>query len=612
MHSPRPWLSWVLLSGVLLVVDRVASGQGADVPAPGTPATPAGATVAAPPRALPPIAATALPLPNASAFSPLVSNPPSSPGPGVNHELLNRLDQAEAEIRALRARLSKPSAVPAGPSGVVPAGYAASLPPVSGISPGAAVPTLARDLSAEDPPTTAAALEAGYRERLDAAAGSAELASPGPTLHVVGTDNKFELHWNHGLEAVTKHKDFRIHVGGRSQYDATFFSADEQVQTGIGGFGRLQDSVNPRRGRLRIDGTLWEVIDFVAEYDFVNDFATPVTIDGVVPFPAVTEMHVTLTKLPVVGNLRVGNMKDPISFEHLTSSRWLNFLERSPGFDAFYGRFTNGFVPGAMLFNWNESERMTGWVGVFKNGSNPAGFGVGDGEWNFETRLTGLPIYEAEGRRLVHLGGSFSYRDPDNGRVRFVSRGNIRSGPPGPLNPVYADTLPIAATGQQILNAEFFSVLGPLTLQSEYSASFLNNAVYPVPPAAGTPRGTVFFQQTYVEALWFLTGEHRGYLKRLGQPDRVIPFENFFLVRGPHGALSGRGAWQVGVRYSYLDLSNSGIEGGILHGITAGLNWFLNPNLKFQWNYDWTRRDAFLNTSDGDIHGFGMRMAMDF
>ena len=54
----------------------------------------------------------------------------------------------------------------------------------------------------------------------------------------------------------------------------------------------------------------------------------------------------------------------------------------------------------------------------------------------------------------------------------------------------------------------------------------------------------------------------------------------------------GRGAWEIAARYSYVDLnSGSGadrIQGGIMDGVTVGLNWYLNTNLtvNFDWVYD--------------------------
>jgi phosphate-selective porin len=45
------------------------------------------------------------------------------------------------------------------------------------------------------------------------------------------------------------------------------------------------------------------------------------------------------------------------------------------------------------------------------------------------------------------------------------------------------------------------------------------------------------------------------------------------------------------------------------------VNWFWNPNAKWQFNYVLTVRDAPAavgNAGDGTIHGVGMRFAHDF
>jgi len=68
----------------------------------------------------------------------------------------------------------------------------------------------------------------------------------------------------------------------------------------------------------------------------------------------------------------------------------------------------------------------------------------------------------------------------------------------------------------------------------------------------------------------------------------------------------------VGARYSYLDLNSSGIQGGMLHAMTLGVNWFLNPNAKLQLNYDYTFRESASGFSNGDIQALGLRLAMDF
>jgi len=82
----------------------------------------------------------------------------------------------------------------------------------------------------------------------------------------------------------------------------------------------------------------------------------------------------------------------------------------------------------------------------------------------------------------------------------------------------------------------------------------------------------------YIQTSYFLTGEHRKYKPSAGSFSRVKPKENFSFG-------GGLGAWEVGLRYSGLDLDDGSISGGELDTITAGLNWHLNPNTRIMWNY---------------------------
>ena len=42
---------------------------------------------------------------------------------------------------------------------------------------------------------------------------------------------------------------------------------------------------------------------------------------------------------------------------------------------------------------------------------------------------------------------------------------------------------------------------------------------------------------------------------------------------------------ELAVRYSGLDLSDAGILGGEVNGLTVGLNWYLNPNARTMLNF---------------------------
>jgi phosphate-selective porin OprO/OprP len=326
-----------------------------------------------------------------------------------------------------------------------------------------------------------------------------------------------------------------------------------------------------------------------------------------VAIPAVTDLWLNFGHLPVVGNFKIGSFKPFIGLEHLTSSRYLDFLERSFNQDAFWGPFNNGFAPGFGVFDTALEERATWGVGAFATADNIFGYGTGH-EYEYVGRVTLLPYYEQEGRYLVHLGLAGAIISPDGQNVRIRARDNIRSGPPGPLNPVLADTKTGNADEQNLAAAEFLTIWGPFEMQAEYCASFFQSAVF-----GGLPRGTVFSQGGYVQALYFLTGENRPYDVKKGAPDRIIPNENFFRVRGADGcAIHNWGAWQLAARYDALDLNDSGVNGGILNAGTFGVNWFLNPNAKLQFNYNFTHRSAVGTVASGTINGFGMRMAMDF
>ncbi|MFN9717087.1 MAG: OprO/OprP family phosphate-selective porin [Planctomycetota bacterium] len=412
--------------------------------------------------------------------------------------------------------------------------------------------------------------------------------------------------WNHGFEAATKDKRFRFHLGGRVQFDTVFLEEDPAFYAGTGPGGATitdQDAFYFRRARLRADGTMYETIDWCVEFDFVNSInddpgaPAPGNVPSernIIGIPAPTDLWLTFREVPLVGNVRVGNCKEPIGLEHLHGSRYLDFLERSFNQDLFYGSFNSGFAPGVLFFdNWSE-EHGTWSTGFFKNTSNVFAYGLGDGEYAWTSRVSYLAWYEDDGRYLAHVGLSGSLRDPNNGTQRYRTRGSLRNGPGG-LNPLLADTGTFVSSQTDILNFETALQFDSLMVEAEYCITQDHD----------TPSGDVSMCGWYAQALYFLTSEHREYERKTGVFGRVIPHQNF----GECGSL---GAWQAGARYSRANLIDGSIDGGELEDMTLGLNWFLNPNLKIQNNYIYTIRDAQLGPGSNNSYGYGMRLAWDF
>ena len=77
--------------------------------------------------------------------------------------------------------------------------------------------------------------------------------------------------------------------------------------------------------------------------------------------------------------------------------------------------------------------------------------------------------------------------------------------------------------------------------------------------------------------------------------------------------LLGRGAWEVAARWSYLNLNDGPVQGGVQTGFVAGLNWFLSPNTRIEFNYtDDNRSSLRRGQISGDVQGFGTRVYIQF
>ncbi len=111
------------------------------------------------------------------------------------------------------------------------------------------------------------------------------------------------------------------------------------------------------------------------------------------------------------------------------------------------------------------------------------------------------------------------------------------------------------------------------------------------------------FDGYYVQASYFLTGEHRSYSKSSGIFGSVKPNRNFSLD-------GGLGAWELALRLSELDLDDGPIYGGREQNISVGVNWYLNPVMRIMFNY--INADIDHALYGGDINIFQTRFQFQF
>lgn len=413
---------------------------------------------------------------------------------------------------------------------------------------------------------------------------------------------------NDGLFFTSNDGNFKNHIGAVVQWDYVGMGPASNVIPPSR--YALQDSVTARRLRLRGEGTMYQHFDYVFECDFAlaiqnydsfnpgNSFSG---LQGTVVHGGSglqggntggvfqpTTIFLTAKDVPVLGNVRIGNQQSWFSMEHIESARFLDFMERAPIMDAFSGANNNGYAPGVSVFN-NTPDKSAGLqMGFYKNNVYDGGFAFDLGNaWTYGGRAIWTPYYdeESKGRYLVHTGIGSEYRtfnrslNPQNDEtnIRIRSRGDLRNAS-STLDPNYADTGNFFATSQVLLDPELVVQLGPLLLRTEYCASWLQGA-RPFQGSAISLGDNVFMYGGYAEALYFLTGENRDYNRVSGVFNRVIPKNNANFTEGKYGA------WQVGARYDWLNLNSPGINGGKSQNVTFGINWFLNPNLRFQANY---------------------------
>lgn len=376
----------------------------------------------------------------------------------------------------------------------------------------------------------------------------------------------FNVYWNNGMKVESSDGAFKFKFGGRIQNDWAAFFEDDGIKDSI---GTSANGTEFRRVRLFSSGQIYHNIKYKLQFDFAGGNAN------------LKDAYIKITKIPVIGFIQIGHFKEPIGFEELTSSKYLTFMERS---------LTAADVPsrntGFMIGNSTSGKRLSFRLGVFKDAD---AFGNAKGlqdKYNVTMRVFGLPIYNADNHKVLHLGAAYSYRNPQLNEYELAVR------PEAYLSNKYLSTgLITDATNNQLIQAEAAFIAGPFSLKSE----LIHSRITRDNPANADFNHTAF----YGMASYFLTGESKKYLTT-GEYSRIKPKKNF-------DGKGGAGAWEIALRFSAMNLNKKDIVGGNLGNITFALNWYLNPSTRIMTNY------IYSDLKDvGKAHIVQMRFQVDF
>lgn len=323
----------------------------------------------------------------------------------------------------------------------------------------------------------------------------------------------------------------------------------------------------------------------------------------------------------------IGNHKRPYGLDHLNSSRHNVFLERPFVIESFnqdarrLGISSKGHTED-LSWNWLYgvwNQRLIQDEGNYISDHLQGQIaGRLANTWWYDERSGGRGYaHSAVSATVAHPDGSTLLDPVVPGRTEARNEAQFNHRPEARSASRWLDTgRIIGADWYELIGLEQVINVGPLQIVGEYQNVFLQR---------DSGFRDVHLHGGYVYVSYFLTGEHMPWNRKSGTLDRVVPFENFFLVdRCCGGTGTGWGAWQVAVRYSYADfndgdgdptITSQEVFGGIGEAVTIGLNWVWNPNTRLQFNYlngSISDRNLLGTLVGGDYEIFGARLLVDF
>lgn len=356
-----------------------------------------------------------------------------------------------------------------------------------------------------------------------------------------------------GFKVESSDGAYELQLGGRLQMDVAVHDEDTS---------QLRNGAEIRRARLYLKGNVGEAWSFKTQFDFAGNETS------------IKDLYLRRSWDNGI-DLTVGNFKEPFSLEEQTSSKNITFIERALPVAAFSPSRALGV---AVQKGWNRGSLAVGLFGeeVAFDAADSEDDGVG-----IAARATWAALESKS--RVLHLGFSSEYREPREGlELRFDAR---------PESAVSGEKLVRTRSldgieSTTLYGLEVATTSGPFSVQGEYIQTTL----------ARRQEADADLSGWYIYGSWFLTGESRPYEASDGSFGRIKPEGK-------------RGAWEVGIRFSSIDLDDRDIEGGSEDNVTLGINWYANSNVRFLANYTMVESQRRGSVDDPGIFHFRAQVA---
>ncbi|WP_147026091.1 OprO/OprP family phosphate-selective porin [Methylobacterium oxalidis] len=362
-----------------------------------------------------------------------------------------------------------------------------------------------------------------------------------------------------GITVKSADDAVKFRIGGRLHLDPAFGGTSPRIADGFG------SNIEVRRAWIETYLTINNAIELAFQYDVNND-RTPIQ-DAAIGYRGIDGLVVSL-----------GNFKEPFSLQQLISDNNTTFVERALP-DALVPARNTGFAVGGYGERWT----LTG--GVFGGNINT---GVELGGVAGTVRATYAPILSET--EVLHLGiaGSFRSYDQNDHSPSFSSK---------PEAFVFQTSL---INTRAIRNAADLTRLGleaayqngPFRLQGEYIRAEVGRD--------GLLPGTSF-EGGYVEGAWIINGKGRRYQLKTDYGADLAIFKGVQVDEDQRVSRGGIGVFELATRFSFLDLKDGAIDGGVERNWTAGVNWYPDKNIRLMANYIHADADGSPAVNSRDI-----------
>ena len=399
------------------------------------------------------------------------------------------------------------------------------------------------------------------------------------------TESGLKVEFKDGLKVKSEDGNFNAHVGGRLLTHYRF------VQDRPEGAGTRSspDTFFVRQARLEMSGDFYKDYEFKVQIDFPTGATSSTT-------GTLTDGYLGWKKYPEL-SLRIGQFKEPFSQEETTSTRFIDFVERS---------VVNRLVPArdiGLMIHGRLFEKILEYEAALYNGQGRAVLD-GNDEKDAALRLRVTPFVSSENAVLKNLrvGVAGTIGDFDSSSISGLDLTTTE------LGITFLDATTGSIDGRRTrLGVELSWLCGPFGVRGEWLRRSTEVDI------GANEDEEIDAEGWYLAATWLLSGEDKPL------ENRVVPAHPLDLGAGHWGAfeLAFRiAAMEVDEDIFDLGIAPAAANSNEVQTLTFGVNWYLTRNFRVSPNVILERFDDDIDFGNGRTEdsawGALVRFQIDF